>query len=275
MEKRDLIIGGFSNYDWDKIKYWANSIDISGFTGHKIAVALSTDKKTIETLIDKNFTVVQVTQNKNIPIHVERFIHIWNVLSNLQKDFVPRYVVTTDVKDVVFQRNPIEWLEENLDGKHLVAGSESMKYKDEPWGNQNLYEAFGEWFHNRYKENPIYNVGTIAGSFPVVRDLCLMIFQMSINRPIPIVDQAVYNFLLWQEPYRSITKFATSEDGWAAQLGTTADPSKIDQFKPFLLEETPKMIDEKVVTSTGKEFALVHQYDRVPEWKNIIERKYG
>ena len=33
MEKRDLIIGGFSNYDWDKIKYWANSIDISGFRG--------------------------------------------------------------------------------------------------------------------------------------------------------------------------------------------------------------------------------------------------
>lgn len=272
---KDLIIGGYSGYDWDKIKYWANSIDQSGFRGYKIVIAISGDDKTVETLVEKNFTVVKVSQNKNIPIHVERFIHIWNVLNNLQKEFTPRYVITTDMKDVVFQTNPTEWLEKNLGEKHLVAGSESIRYKDEPWGNQNLYEAFGEWFYNYYRNNTIYNVGTIAGSYPVVRDLCLLIFQMSINRPIPIVDQAVYNFLLWQEPFKSITKFASSEDGWAAQLGTTADPSKIENFKPFLLENTPKMVDDKVVTSTGKEFALVHQYDRVPEWRGIIEKKYG
>jgi hypothetical protein len=29
-----------------------------------------------------------------------------------------------------------------------------------------------------------------------------------------------------------------------------------------------------ICTSTGKPFAIVHQYDRVPEWKNIIEKKY-
>ena len=50
-----------------------------------------------------------------------------------------------------------------------------------------------------------------------------------------------------------------SEDGWACQLGTTADPSKLEQFKPFLLERTPKMQDDKVVTatSTPKEFSIV------------------
>jgi hypothetical protein len=43
-----------------------------------------------------------------------------------------------------------------------------------------------------------------------------------------------------------------SEDGWAAQLGTTADPSKIDSFRPSLLEAEPKMVNGKVTTSTGK-----------------------
>jgi hypothetical protein len=66
-----------------------------------------------------------------------------------------------------------------------------------------------------------------------------------------------------------------SEDGWAAQLGTTADPSKIEQFRPFLLEAEPKMVEGKVTTSTGKEFTIVHQYDRVPEWRKVIEAKYG
>ena len=66
-----------------------------------------------------------------------------------------------------------------------------------------------------------------------------------------------------------------SEDGWACQLGTTADPSKIEQFKPFLLEATPKMISGNVTTSRGKDFTIVHQYDRVPHWRSVIEGIYG
>ena len=81
--------------------------------------------------------------------------------------------------------------------------------------------------------------------------------------------------MISQEPYRSTSLYMNSEDGWAAQLGTTADPSKIEQFRPFLLEAEPKMVDGKVTTSEGKEFTIVHQYDRVPEWRKIIEAKYA
>jgi len=35
------------------------------------------------------------------------------------------------------------------------------------------------------------------------------------------------------------------------------------------------MKDDVVCTSTGEPFYLVHQYDRVPEWRKIIEKKYG
>jgi hypothetical protein len=69
--------------------------------------------------------------------------------------------------------------------------------------------------------------------------------------------------------------YAKSEHGWACQLGTTADPTKLEQFKPFLLEELPKLDGDKVVTSTGLEYTIVHQYDRVPEWRELIEKKYG
>jgi hypothetical protein len=44
-----------------------------------------------------------------------------------------------------------------------------------------------------------------------------------------------------------------------------------------LLEPSPKFRFEngKVTTSTGKDFTIVHQYDRVPEWKKVIEEKYN
>jgi hypothetical protein len=35
------------------------------------------------------------------------------------------------------------------------------------------------------------------------------------------------------------------------------------------------VVGDTVCTSDGKPFALVHQYDRVPEWKQIIEKKYA
>jgi hypothetical protein len=81
--------------------------------------------------------------------------------------------------------------------------------------------------------------------------------------------------MISMSPYADTSLYMPSESGWAAQLGTTADPSKIESFRPHLLEAEPQMIDGKVCTSTGNVFTIVHQYDRVPEWRKIIEANYG
>ena len=281
---KDLVIGCTTNYDWDKLKYWVNSLNKSGFEGDKVMIAFNIDYETIEKLSQAGFQVILPGQDNkqaqryeyqsSLPVHVERFIHIYNYLND-HDDY--RFVITTDVKDVIFQQDPTKFLGMELPGSKLMFASESMKYKDEPWGNQNLMETFGPYFHERFKDNVIFNVGVLAGRGNVMKDLCSMIFVMSVNRPIPIVDQSTFNFMIAQEPYKSIARYMRSEDGWACQLGTTADPSKIEQFRPFLLEPSPIFEKEsgKVKTSTGKDFTIVHQYDRVPEWKKVIEEKYN
>ena len=281
---KDLVIGCTTNYDWDKLKYWVNSLNKSGFEGDKVMIAFNIDYETIEKLSQAGFQVIlpgkdnkqaqRYEYQSSLPVHVERFIHIYNYLND-HDDY--RFVITTDVKDVIFQQDPTKFLGMELPGSKLMFASESMKYKDEPWGNQNLMETFGPYFHERFKDNVIYNVGVLAGRGNVMKDLCSMIFVMSVNRPIPIVDQSTFNFMIAQEPYKSIARYMRSEDGWACQLGTTADPSKIEQFRPFLLEPSPIFEKEsgKVKTSTGKDFTIVHQYDRVPEWKKVIEEKYN
>jgi len=278
---KDLIIGCSTNYDWSKLKYWVNSINKSGFEGDKVLILMNCDKDTVQQVSNAGFSVIAFQQDDNgnlvyqsqLMVHVERFIHIYNTLKS--QDY--RYVITTDVKDVIFQKNPVEWLEQHLpDGssEDLVFSSESIRYKDEPWGNQNLIETFGPMIHDHFKNNVIFNVGVLAGRGYAMKSLALNIFLSSINRPIPIVDQSTFNVLISQHPYLKSSMYMTSEDGWACQLGTTADPSKIEQFKPFLVEATPKLEGDKVVTSEGKEYVIVHQYDRVPEWKKIIEAKY-
>jgi len=279
----DCVIGCSTNYDWAKLKYWVNSINESGFTGDKVMILMNCDKETVSKVSDAGFDIIGFGQddkgnlvyNSNMMVHVERFYHIYQHLKS--KDY--RYVITTDVKDVIFQKNPSEWLEEWLGNDSasddLVFSSESIKYKDEPWGDQNLRETFGTQIYEDFKDNTIYNVGVLAGRGYAMKDLMMNIFASCLGRPIKICDQSTFNFLISQHPYVKTSKYAQSEDGWACQLGTTADPSKLEQFKPFLLEPLPKMVGDKVATSTGIEYTIVHQYDRVPEWRKVIEEKYN
>jgi len=279
MEQSDLIIGCASNYNWNQLKYWVNSINQSGFEGEKVLILMNADRETCQKVNEAGFKIIGFQQDaegnlvhkSDIMVHVERFLHLYRLLS--QTNY--RYVITTDVRDVVFQKNPIEWIENSLGDRGLIFSSESIKYKDEPWGNQNLLETYGPFVHNIFKENEIFNVGVLAGRAEYLRDLCLNIFVASTNSPISICDQSTFNFLISQHPYTDLNLYAKSENGWACQLGTTADPTKLEQFKPFLLEELPKLDGDKVVTSTGLEYTIVHQYDRVPEWRKLIEKKYG
>lgn len=268
----NLIIGAFTNYNYNQLKPWVESIDECGFTGDKVMIVGDAAKETIEELEKRNFKIIPM-QKMNIPIHVARFLYIYDYLKNTYEQY--DYVVTTDVKDVYFQTDPFKWMQENFKYECLVAGSESIKYKDESWGNQNLLETFGQYIYEDFKDNEIYNVGTLGGESEYIKDLVFNIFVSAINRPIPIVDQAVFNVLIQTQPYKNCTYYAKQSDGWACQAGTTVDPSKIEGFRPNLLEAEPYFKDGIVYTSTDKPFAIVHQYDRVPEWKKFIQEKYN
>lgn len=130
MQKQDLIIGASTNYDWNKLKYWINSIKMSGFNGDIALILMNCDKETVKKVHDAGVIIIGFVQDaegnlkhqSGMPIHTERFLHIHNFLS----DKIYRYVITTDVKDVIFQRNPIEYLEKNLgEEKNLMFASES------------------------------------------------------------------------------------------------------------------------------------------------------
>ena len=277
---KDLIIGCSTNYKWDTIKYWVLSIRRSGFEGDIALILMNCDSKTAYQVASCGVNIIGFNQDKDgnlvyqskLPVHVERFLHIYEHLSTHEY----RYVITTDVKDVIFQTNPSKFLEEQLGQRQqLLFASESILYKDEPWGDNNLLETYGPYIHEKFRDNEIYNVGVLGGRHEAMKSLAINIFTAAINRPIPICDQSTFNFMISQLPYKdnSYSRYMKSEDGWACQLGTTADSSKIDEFRPKLLEPSPKFENGKVLTSTGKEFCIVHQYDRT-EWRREIEAQY-
>ncbi len=296
---KDLIIGGASNYNWDHLKYWVNSIKQTGFKGDIVIVATNMSGDTVKKLVEQDVKVYAYGQRtsdggiakseNNIPPHVERFIFIWDFLRKNKNTY--RYVTVTDTRDVIFQKDPTDFLDSKLGMLHsLVCSSEGLAYKDEPWGSKNLLDTFGPLVYDELKDNLIYNVGTIAGYGDEVRDLLIQIFFQSVNRPIPIVDQAVFNFLISHYPFNGEAQLATNKDDWAVQLGTTkaaieagaGDIGLLVKQNPDMMKEYEKVyqdiqptVDSDFVTNGQVPYTLVHQWDRVPAIKEIVERKYG
>lgn len=300
--KKDVIVGGASNYDWNALKYWINSIKLSGFKGDIVLVATNIKKETIEKLVNEKILLelygklqdngdVTSVSNGNIPASVERFFYIWHFLRTKGSNY--RFVVSTDTRDVIFQDDPSIWLENNLTSsdKGLVAPFEGLRYEDEPWNNGNLYQGYGPYVHDFYKTMDIYNVGVLAGTPESMRDIFFMVFQMAMHYSIPGVDQAAFNIILNQEPYKKTTKLVCHQDAWTAQLGTTIEainsgsgdlgytiknnPSVMDMYLEKYRDKQPLITEDGIVTNAdGQKFTIVHQYDRTHAWKDKIVRRY-
>lgn len=290
MEEKDLVIGFITDYtDYNKIKPYVNSLNRSGFTGDKIMVVYNIGYDIANKLQEEGFIVIgferdevnnRFVYKQKFNIVVSRFLHIWAILKQNKTKY--RYVISVDVADVVFQRNPSEYLEGGLSNPYqLIVGCENLKYKDESWGIHNMYRSFGDIATGYMQDRPIYNAGTIAGKFDTFLDFCYNIFLLCQGAPMEVPggggpDQAAMNILLSLRPYRSITNFKNHNSTWACQCGTAVDPNKIDGFRPnFLTKDEPVMKEDGFVyNSNDLKYVLVHQYNRVPVWNEIIRKKY-
>lgn len=277
MAQKDLIIGAFSNYnDYNILKPWVQSIKDTGFDGDIVLIAVDAGEEIVQKLISEGVMVIRHKNVNNERIHMLRFLHIYNYIKRHQ--FRYRYVITTDVRDVIFQTNPSKYLEINNNfpfNKDLLIQSEAILIKDEKWNRDNIIKNFGEYFYNDVKNSPVYNVGIIAGEPDWVRDACFNIYQLSLNRPDWVADQAAFNVMVNYHPWVDHIQFANLASAWAINAHVTNKPDQLAEFGPYLLEQRPVMVNGQVKNSDGVPFVIVHQYDRVPEWTEYYSKKYG
>jgi hypothetical protein len=288
-EENDVVIGCITGYDFETIKPWVNSLDTCGFKGHKMVLCYNVQKPVMDELLVRNYTVLAFAQDQHgnavykpgqpFSIVVERFFHIWAMLKDQKYKYTYRNMLHTDVKDVVFQRNPSEFMEEVLQEKpghwNIIAASESLIYQDEDWGRQ--IDSFGNVIYESMKHTEIVNAGTLSGKFEDLLDFFLNVYMVSVGGRVHNPDQAAVNVLLNQHPFIDTTYVTQPRHAWACQAGTTNDPLKT-HYIPKLTSSGAgqSYCDNGIVYSFAKEpFYLVHQYDRVPEWKEEILRKYG
>lgn len=299
-ERKDLIIGAVTDYTYDNIKPWLNSIKKSGFKGEIALMAYNMSLETVNKLTEEGLTYIFGLKNDNegniiydrpnFNICVERFAHMHFFLKNLEH---VDYVIATDVKDVIFQKDPSAWIREVAPDNKLVVGTENLRYKDEPWGRNNLQLSFGASIYESLKDNPIYCAGVIAGKHKAVVDLFLNIFLLCRGTADSIPggggpDQAALNVLLSLDAYKTDTKFLRTTDAFVCHAGTSLhaiasgsggigaefmkDNGVIEDFKENMLDADCIMKDGLVCTAKGVPYCIVHQYDRVTEWKKDMKK---
>ncbi len=268
--KTDVIIGAITKYPPKDIQPWVESIEQSGFKGDKVMIIYQVPQDTIQYLESNNF-IIYDCGNLDILVHTKRFLDIYEFLSF--KNFNYSRVIFTDVRDVVFQSNPSEWLDAKLRKKILV-GSESILCKDMKWA-QGVYSSNYPLEWPRIEKEISYCCGVIAGEVPSVKDFLLAIYRWSLNgvfHPITTTDQAAMNVLMNMDFYKKEIQKVTHKDGWVTHLGVSLD--KPGQFGPYLMDTVPEIVNNKVVNDEGVPFTIVHQWDRIPDLNEIILTQY-
>lgn len=273
----DLIIGIAIGYEFPALNNWIRSLLQCGFKGRKVLILGGVTAETIEkvTSLGIETEVVDLPEDY-IPalIVVDRFLILHSFLAE-QNDI--RYVILTDVRDVVFQRNPSDFLDDFGTGPDfgLLVSSEGIKYKDEIWSNENLLNSFPDVAFTM-QEQTIYNAGVIAGKPGHLSDLALQVFLLSKHNPISNPDQTAMNILLSSRVWSETTRFSNHQDAWTLQAGTMMDPGKKARYHSKLIDGDMYInANGRVANSLGSEFYILHQYDRVPELNGLVNALYS
>jgi len=283
---KDLIVGAADNYSWDKIHNWIVSIEKSGFEGDVVLLVYRMDDMTVrQCLQHPKMTMVQCStdswakpivhnaKGRDTQSHQMRFFHLWQFLKEHKMSY--RYVIVTDVRDVVFQSNPSQWFNQFAVRPDMIAPSEGIEYQDEAWGKENILNGFGPYVYEDMKTRRICNVGTIAIRGEIAGHVAMNLYLLGENRYIPN-DQSGFNWFIYHQMTVSpeTVMIATEEFAWACEVGTMADPHK-QHLWPLLKEAQPMQKADGIYNSVGEKFVMVHQYDRNPEYNEYFNKLFG
>ena len=132
------IVGCITKYNIQDIKPYVESIKQSGFNGEKLMLVYDVSQEVIEYLHKNNWILVQSELQEHIIL--QRFRDMYAFLQSYETDVI----IWTDVKDVIFQKDPTEWLNKWM-RRDILAFSECIKLSDDPWACVNSGTISSIW----------------------------------------------------------------------------------------------------------------------------------
>jgi len=279
-EGQDVTIAVILDLPWLDLRPYAISLSRSGFSGLKVVIVdQSTSVEVKENLSLLGFTMLE----RIAPAYTSGKWNEWGysrfhaAAAFLRNNPGFRYAIWTDARDVIFQSNPSTWLENNLAPSQIVVEGLGHTTKSCSTYNDNWVRAMCsdlEW--NRIREFETVCTGVFAGNARCMQSLFDALYSgcHSSNHP-NTADQGLLNCLVRTAPYDTIVRVPRPREGFS-----TIDFTRRGdwyQIHPTFGEGTPVMDENGNLCNpeTKIPISIVHLYDRMPEWTDIIKRKYS
>lgn len=264
----DLIVTVSSNYTWSLLREYAVSLHMSEFKGTKLMCARGLHPEAVKNLSNLGFKLEDFPIGKGtffISRYGPAIDYIRKNLRNL------RYVIWTDCRDVVVQKDPSLWLENNFSGKGIVGSRLGMKIKEDNLENHWVSICTSPDDPKGLEEEPAICVGTVAGDAHSMLDILTLVYQRGISlsaaRPdfTAGMDEGLFNCLFRSSAFT--THLTEIKDTFSAQCAYLLVPT---------FERPWEISSEGVVYPKNSKdpYCIVHQYDRDTRWKSLIQSRY-
>ncbi len=189
-----------------------------------------------------------------------RYTHYLNYIQQLTPPV--DYVMLSDVRDVIFQRDPFDHHFDN--DLEVFLESPSITIGNEPFNRGWIKNLYGEKTLHELSSNTVCCSGTTMGTRAgMERYLRLMIAELERHdRPLGSHDQGVHNFLLRTNQFQPVTIYHNGESP-VLTMGMEA---------ARMLSQNE---EQEILNLNGQVAPVVHQYDRYPELYEQVKKKYS
>jgi len=268
----DVLIGSIKGYGWEEIRPFVVSVDRSGYGGEKVMFTENVTLDATDRLRAYGWQLRPVTADVAQDYGTARHIPVLEFLRTRSY----RYVLYCDVRDLVFQADPVPWLVAHLAPHTLIGASECLRIRDEPTNRHWILTTLGQDALTRLLDEPVLCAGTIVGARHAVIELLAMTCELAMSASGWGYDQAYVNHLLRQPPLAAVTRIPRMREGFIATCSWFL--SGPERFTGMYTDEAPVFdIENGRVCAPGtlEPFAILHQYDRDGRWTRRIRERYA
>jgi len=270
----DAVIGVVKSYDWPTLRPYAVSLARTGFAGAKILFVQGISQEARAGLTQLGFTLIDyapLPSAQYFDFGRHRFKPVIDFLRQCPNRF--RNIVWCDVRDLVFQSDPSAWLSRNAGTRYIVAASECYKVKDETVCNDGWAKHTAPADYTWLREEDVLCSGTFAGDAVSMLGVFSRIYEMTLSNRDPLAaDQGMFQYIVRTSPYKEILHVPRMREGFCSTFWPQRVVSQTDTDSAPLYSEADGVV---YAPETNVPFAIVHQYDRLAKWVDIMRRKYA
>jgi len=271
------VLVGFANdvsKHKEKIKCWFKSFRKYS-NDEVVLIASNTNNYDFDVLNDLGIKYVTVRENDTWRINHQRLKHTKNFIDSHDADLF----LITDVFDVIFQSDPFELLDTNE--YDIWYSREGILVSEEPWNADVLKKTFPNEVESCMNDEIVCS-GVIAGKKEQIIKLYEKMYEMCENSENGhnIKDQASL-IILTKDHWIDNVKIFDLDDGWAMHCATSGPTEFFTSWgmKNNILSKgygIPELRNDGCVynSKNNKKYSIVHQFNRIESWNEILMREY-